>query len=117
MSENQTTEEEETTTSITLWTKSIAFIIVLVLIVSSITFFGAYTARSNVQKANTLLEQQKASKGAKIEFLLNKREENKKQWSEEQEKIRTSMFKQNKLNESTDKIEDELEKLNISPIK
>ena len=84
---------------------------------SSIAFFSAYTARSNVQKANRQLEEQKASTGAKIEFLLNNRTSNRNKWTEEQKVIDSAMIKQAKLNSSTEQIEAQLEKMNISIIR
>jgi anionic cell wall polymer biosynthesis LytR-Cps2A-Psr (LCP) family protein len=116
MSENIVPEEQEEEKTIVFGNKSIIAIVTLIIIVSLTAFFGAYTARSNVQKANTQLEQMKASTGAKIDALLNKRASNRNKWSEEQKNIDSAMIIQAKLNSSTEQIEAELEKMNISII-
>lgn len=116
MSEIQTEEEEEYK-GVVLYGKWLYAFIGVCLFVLSTVSYNAYTANKEARKVNTQLKQEKASTGAKIGALISKREENRKQWSEEQKVIDSAMIKQAKLNSSTEKIEAELEKLNISLIK
>lgn len=112
--EYELTEWEEEHLIIQGW-KLYTLIAVCILSLSVISY-NAYTARSEANKANTQLNQANTSVGAKIEVLLNKRTDNKKQWWEEQKKIDLSIKKQEQLNVSTQKVEDELVKYNISVI-
>ena len=78
-------------------------------VVSLFAFFATQNASSNAEKANTQLEQIKSSTGAIINALMNKREENRKEWSRLE-------LEQEKLNTSTEQIDVKLEKYNISVI-
>lgn len=108
--------EEERYQGLVLEGWKLYLLIATCVITFSIISYNAYTAHSQVQKVTTSLEQSKTSTGAKIEYLLNKRTENKKQWAEEQKKIDSAVINQSKLNSNTEKLEEELEKYNISVI-
>jgi hypothetical protein len=101
-------QEEEYKGVIMYGWKLYAFILITLFVLSTVSF-NAYTAHNEARKANTTIEQVNASKGAKIESLLNTISSNKEQW----EKLEAE---QTKLNESTRKSEEALEKMNISII-
>ena len=109
------TEGEPQHLTIEGW-KLYALIAVCLFAFSTISY-NAMSARTEANQANTQITQQKASTGAKIDALMKQRTENRKQWSEEQKQIDSSIVKQAQLNASTDNIEEELAKLNISVIK
>ena len=116
MSETQKEEEEEYK-GVVLYGKWLYAFIGVSLFVLSTVSFNAYTAHNEARKVNTQLTQEKASTGAKIEFLLNNRTSNRNKWTEEQKVIDSAMIKQAKLNSSTEQIEAQLEKMNISIIR
>lgn len=117
MKENIVLEEQEEPNGFTLEGYPLYIIVATVVIALTIVSYNAFTAFWEAEKANTLLTQQKASSGAKIESLMNEREENKKQWTKEQNEIESSTLIQEKLNARTAKIEEELAKMNITLIK
>lgn len=106
MKKNIVEEEQEEYQGLTLEGYKLYALIAACLITFSVISYNAYTARSEAQKANTQLTQQKASTGAKIESLMNTITENKKQWAEME-------LKQEKLNTITEKSEEALAKFNI----
>ena len=108
------TQEEQTITF--EWWK--LYLLISVIFISfSIISYNAYTINSESKKINNMIEQQKVSTGAKIESLMNKIAENKLNWKKEEKQIEVSTINQDKLNENTTKLEEELTKYNISLIK
>lgn len=107
-------EEVQEETGFTKWFTYTALTVCL--IVSSIAFYASYSYSSEANEANAQVKKVNASTGAKIDALLNKRTENRKIWTEAQNRIDASFTKQSQLNSDTARIEEELKKLNISLI-
>lgn len=108
-------EQEEETTFTLEWYKLYA-IIALFISVSIFAFFSTYTANLEANEVKTQLNKVNVSTGAKIDALINKRAENRKEYGNLQKQKESIAIKQDNLNANTAKIEEELEKLNISVI-
>lgn len=118
MSESIIPEEQEDTQEEYGFSKLFFYIFAaLALLIICFLSYGKYSANSEAYQAKQQVKQISNSTGAKIEKLIKLREDNKKKWSEEQKQIDNSMIKQAQLNSNTEKLEEELEKLNISLIK
>lgn len=113
MSESIIPEEQEEYGYNKWFTYSAIIIAIIVAIVSGVASYiygsNAKEAINEANKAKQQTQQVLSSTGAKIEKLVNTISDNKKQW-------KLLEVQQNKLNESTEKSEKELEKYNISII-